>query len=42
MNEHELNKEKKEMRLFALASTGLIAVFSLGMVMLSFISEQAK
>lgn len=42
MNEHELNKEKKEMRLFVLASTGLIAVFSLGMVMLSFISEQAK
>jgi hypothetical protein len=42
MNDHELNKEKKEMRLFVLASTGLIAVFSLGMVMLSFISEQAK
>jgi hypothetical protein len=42
MNEHDLKKEKKEKRLFALTLSGLLVIFSLGMVMLSFISEQAK
>lgn len=42
MTEHELKKEKKEMKLFVLTASGLIVIFSLGMVMLSLISEQAK
>ncbi len=42
MNEQELKKEKNEMRIFVLSSSGLIVLFSLGMIIYSVISEQAN
>jgi hypothetical protein len=42
MREHEILSEKKEVRLFALASTGLIVIFLMGMLALSFVTDGAK
>jgi polysaccharide chain length determinant protein (PEP-CTERM system associated) len=42
MREHEIVNEKKELRLFLIASSGLVIVFLAGMLVLSFLSEGAK
>ena len=42
MKESDTNSEKRELRLFAFASSGLFIVFSIGMVVLSILSDWAK
>ena len=42
MRERDIRNEKKELRLFWLASSGLLLVFLIGMVVLSFVTDGVK
>jgi hypothetical protein len=42
MRDSEISSEKKELQRFWFASTGLLVVFLIGMVVLSFVTDGVK